>query len=115
MPLPTHTAALLTAAGMWHLPGDPEAVCEGSKFHSPTPMFVAEVPLIPRSWGEEHSAAGPVVRLCGTCRDNLAILRQIFVQTKGEVPWEVRREFGNTIRALAERAWALRTEGLAHV
>jgi hypothetical protein len=114
MPLPEHTRALLYAAGTWHLPGDPEAVCEGSRFHSPTPMFVAEVPLIPASWGEEHSVASRRLRLCGTCRDNLAILRQIFVSTRGQVPWEVRREFGNTIRALAEEAWSKRTEGLSH-
>ena len=111
MPLPEHTAALLYAGGDWHLPGDDQAECEGSRFHSPTPMFVSVVPLIPSSWdARAHAQFSPRVHLCGTCRDNLAILQQILFAAEGDVPWQVRREFGNTIRALADKGWRLFTE-----
>lgn len=109
MPLPEHTRALLYAGGDWHLPGDDEAVCEGSKFHSPTPLFVDPfVTLIPTQWSAQASAQlSPRVALCGTCKDNLAILQQIMLACGGEVPWQVRREFGNSIRALADKGWRL--------
>lgn len=106
MPLPEHTRALLYAGGDWHLPGDDDTECEGSRFHSPTPLFVSTVPLIPQAWSARaHAQFSPRVSLCGTCRDNLAILQQILLETDGDVPWQVRREFGNTIRALADKGW----------
>lgn len=114
MPLPEHTRALLYAGGDWHLPGSDDAECEGSKFHSPTPLFVAPVALIPAEWSARANAQfSPRVVLCGTCRDNLAILQQILLATDGDIPWQVRREFGNTIRALADKGWRLYSELVA--
>jgi hypothetical protein len=108
MPLPEHTHALLYAGGDWRLPGDDNTSCEGSKFHSPTPLFVSPVRLVPEQWSAQVSAqVSPRVSLCGTCRDNLAILQQIMFSRNGQVPWQVRREFGNTIRALADRGWQI--------
>ncbi len=115
MPLPEHTRALLYAGGDWRLPGDDEALCEGSKFHSPTPLFVDTfVPLIPVQWSAQANAQfSPRVSLCGTCRDNLLILQQIMLDRDGDVPWQVRREFGNTIRALADRGWRIYSDLVA--
>lgn len=108
MPLPEHTSALIYASGTWHLPGDDQADCEGSRFHSPTPMVTKMVRLIPDAWSPMASAQhSPRVYLCGTCADNLTVLQQIIAAHRGQVPWKVRREFGNTIRALGERGWSL--------
>lgn len=67
--------------------------CEGAKFHSPQPLQVHPVLLSDGSWAN----------LCGTCRDNLSILRDLLAANSGTLPWSVRREFGNLIRALALR------------
>lgn len=106
MPLPQHTEALLYASGSWRLPGADDAECEGSKYHTPTPMFTNAVRLVPEEWDSSISAFSPVVMLCGTCRDNLAMLQQIYAARDGDVPWPVRREFGNLIQALAKTGWA---------
>lgn len=104
MALPQHTQALLEV-GQWRLPGE-QADCEGARFHSPTPLFVRPTRLIPVEWDPDISARrSPTARLCGTCRDNLALLQQIFFAHGGDVDWPVRREFGNAIRALVERGW----------
>lgn len=104
MPLPEHTRALLDAGG-WHLVGNGTAECEGSKFHSPTPLSVSSVPLVPPEWVDPNRV--PKVLLCGTCRENLSVIQQILTLTNGDVPWQVRREFGNTIRALADKGWRM--------
>ena len=74
--------------------------CEGSKFHSPQPLIVTEYDL-----GEDES-----VMLCGTCTGNLTVLMSLLEAHKGSLPWEARREFGNMIRALGLRAYALSEE-----
>lgn len=68
-------------------------VCEGSKFHSPNPLVVHPV----------HLPDGSAVMLCGTCRDNHIVLRSLMDASDEPVAWPVRREFGNLIRAIAER------------
>lgn len=68
-----------------------EHACQGSKFHSPRPTIVHPFPM-PRVPGE-------IIYLCGTCRDNALLLLQL--QRQGEVPWPVKRCFGNIIRAVA--------------
>lgn len=109
--IPEHTRNLLYASGTWRLPGDDTATCEGAKFHSPTPMFTHDVPLIPAEWDAAISAMhSPRAYLCGVCRDKLLILQQILAAHDGKVPWEVRREFGNEVRALALRGWDKYTE-----
>lgn len=62
--------------------------CQGSKFHSPRPMVVHPFP-----------ALGEMIYLCGTCSDNVRLL--LALQAQGEVPWTVKRCFGNLIRAVA--------------
>jgi len=110
MPLPEHVRALLDEGGDWHLPGEVEGECEGSRYHSPTPLLVSTVPLVPPEWTGKGSAASPRVVLCGTCRDNLTVLQRILLAKDGDIPWQARREFGNTIRAIGDRGWRLYRE-----
>lgn len=70
-----------------------EHECEGAKFHSPTPLVVEEVIL----------GDGTKVWLCPTCTANLDVFEALCEANDGELPWPVRREFGNTLRALGER------------
>jgi hypothetical protein len=116
MPLPQHTEALLYGAAArgidvtWRLPGEDGQTCEGAAHHSPTPLFTKWTSLVLRSWWPEDATypwwdMGPHADLCGTCRDNLNILLQMLHATEGHLDWEIRREFGNRLRALAERGW----------
>jgi hypothetical protein len=75
-------------------------LCEGAKFHSPTPLVLRDVSLIPGSSPVDLTAV-----LCATCADNLSVLQQLLVANDGELPWPVRREFGNQLRALAFQGW----------
>lgn len=97
MGIPPNTASLLE--------GNPErgwyatdVECEGAKFHSPTPLTVEDVFLCP-------DTNGPTATLCPTCAANLRVLTSLLVKTSGDLPWPVRREFGNQLRALAEKGW----------
>lgn len=114
MPVPQHLRDLLYASGSWRLPGEDDAECEGATFHSPRPMFVQDTRLVPYEWLHEEGinpgVAPKSAWLCGTCRDNLAILQQVLKATGGDVPWEVRREFGNTVRRLAVQGWLAYSE-----
>ena len=75
-------------------------VCLGAKFHSPSPLVLREVNLVP--WDPNLNET---VWLCGTCADNLLVFQHLLGQTEGLVPWETRREFGNQVRALGHRGW----------
>jgi hypothetical protein len=75
--------------------------CAGARFHSPSPLTVEEVPLSP-----DEDSNGPAVLLCPTCAANLAVLKALLWETNGILPWPVRRDFGNQLRALAFRGWA---------
>lgn len=83
----------LVSAPPLELPGilTSEHECQGAKFHSPRPMVVHSFPM-PRSEGE-------LIYLCGTCADNVKTL--LALETQGEVPWPVKRCFGNLTRAAA--------------
>lgn len=70
-----------------------EHECQGSKFHSPRPMVLHPLP-VPHSPGE-------MIYLCGTCRDNVRLLLEL--QKQGEVPWPVKRCFGNLVRYVADK------------
>lgn len=83
-----------------------EETCEGAKFHSPNPLVVYHEPVSPVPAGHECPPEA-YAWLCGTCRANLAVYLALMVENDGELAWEVRREFGNRIRALAERGWEL--------
>jgi hypothetical protein len=74
------------------LPGTPASdamSCEGAKFHSPTPLLLHRIEL----------PNGRFAVLCGVCRDNLAVLQSLMIE-RPQLPWEIRREFGNKLRAL---------------
>ncbi len=72
-----------------------EQECEGAKFHSPAPLLVRLRTL----------SNGETVFLCGVCADTLTVLNQLLMQNEGDLPWEVRREFGNRIRAIGLRGY----------
>lgn len=78
--------------------GLPLVECQGSKFHSPTPLTVTQVEV-----------AGEMVALCGTCQANLAVFQQLMTDSNGTLAWEIRREFGNRIRVLGMKDWAYRS------
>lgn len=78
--------------------------CRGAVYHSPAPMtvglcWITPEPLRPKD-AEEWTAW-----LCPTCAGNLRVLQDLLVAMEGEVPWPVRREFGNQVRALALNGW----------
>lgn len=83
-----------------------EHACEGSRFHSPNPLLVHEVDLVPWDGHEKRHTAW----LCGTCRGNLWVYQKLLYERHGEIPWEVQRSFGNGIRALAKRGWGYYVE-----
>jgi hypothetical protein len=68
--------------------------CQGAKYHSPAPLLVEEVQIGPGRW----------VTLCGTCRDNLKVYEDLKGHFNGEIPWSVRREFGNQLRSIGDVA-----------
>lgn len=102
MSFPQRVQAALAETDCSGLPGvlSLEGECEGAKFHSPTPLILHEVALAP-------SGAGTTALLCATCCDNLRVLQHLLTTNAGDVPWVVRREFGNMIRALALRGWQM--------
>lgn len=110
MTLPKNTEAYLYKGGDYHLPGEHEEACEGAVFHSPRPLFVHEQLLVDQQWWPmeiQHKVydKAPRAYLCGTCRDNLYLLLQMLHASDGTLDWEIRREYGNLLRALALRGW----------
>lgn len=95
MTLGHHISDALGRIGLDGQIGTPtlDVQCEGSVHHSPTPLVVKQV-MLP----DGHT----FVWLCGTCADNLSVLLWLMESAEGVLPWPVRREFGNRIRALAE-------------
>lgn len=92
--MPTHAAIFvaLTLLDPTVLPGQVSTTpcpCEGAKFHSPTPLLVHDVEL----------PDGGTAKLCGSCRDNLAVLLALLADDPA-LAWNVRREFGNKLRSL---------------
>lgn len=71
-----------------------EQVCAGAKYHTPAPLLLRRYKI-----GRE------TIWLCGTCQDRLAVLLHLYRLHDGKVPWPLRREFGNLIRAIGERAY----------
>lgn len=64
--------------------------CEGSRFHSPTPLVTSEVGL----------EGARTVWLCGTCENNLGVFVLLAESAKAPLPWPLLRGFGNQIRIL---------------
>ena len=93
MTFPKQAQAALAQTNLSVLPGVlavDERECVGATFHSPNPLVLNEVEV-----------DGEVVLLCGTCLANLRVLQHLIENTDGDLPWVVRRDFGNKIRALA--------------
>lgn len=93
------------------------AVCDGSRHHSPTPLACTRLRLsevvAQVSGGPVPTPADePLLSLCGTCLDNLTVFVRLMGDYQGAMPWEVRREFGNTIRILGMQAWAEHEQAL---
>lgn len=74
-----------------------EHPCEGTKFHSPTPLTTQAVMMGDRE-----------VYLCPTCTANIAVYVHLSQIAPDKITWPVKREFGNQIRALGTqqiKAW----------
>ena len=63
--------------------------CQGSKFHSPTPLVVHRVIINQQAFF-----------LCGTCQDNVELLSDLIGAEGDSISWVVLREFGTQIRNL---------------
>lgn len=83
--------------------------CEGSKFHSPVPLLVRRHYLSDLMAMIDPGIVEPIqeepLYLCSTCQDNLAVYLTVFYAYDGVIPKMVRRDFGNLIRDLGDRAW----------
>jgi hypothetical protein len=81
--------------------------CEGAQFHSPTPIcirpYVLGQELLAPAEEDELDIA---TWLCGNCCDNLTVYLRLLFEYEDDLPWVVRREFGNLIRALGNKAHA---------
>lgn len=96
----------LPGALTWLQTGD----CEGSKHHSPSPLLIRPYYLsaaVDDVLGNDGIGQGDndLVYLCSTCRDNLTVYLSILYAYDGAPPLAVKRDFGNIIRTLGERAW----------
>lgn len=92
MEFPAPIAEALSETDTSQLPGTiaaPPVICQGAKFHSPRPLLLHELVL----------EDGRSVYLCGSCQDNLSVLRHLRF-AKPNLDWEVKRSFGNQLRAL---------------
>lgn len=96
MAVPVLVRDRLAEVGLVGLPGRPAdgLECQGARHHSPRPILVHEFDL----------GRGVTTILCGTCLDNLRVLQHLMDTCDGPLPWPIRREFGNLVRALAEGA-----------
>lgn len=84
--------------------------CKGAKFHSPQPLVVRAYAVCTDGLLPGTPQMSHLTMLCGTCADNLTIYLNLLNHANGKLAWEVRREFGNRIRQLAELAWPQETE-----
>jgi hypothetical protein len=101
MTFPEKLATAVSVAGLVAPDGGWFAIvdeCEGARFHSPNPLVLRKVFLAP-------DGTGITANVCGTCADNLTVLQRLLVKCDGDVDWPVRREFGNLVRALAQKGW----------
>lgn len=101
---PTHISAAIQGTGFAPLLAQ-DLECEGSRFHSPQPLVLRRVFLVPRPWGPFAEE----VTLCGTCEANLRVFQHLLYCYNGDLDWSIKREFGNIIRALGVRSWKVYT------
>lgn len=79
--------------------------CEAAKHHSPRPLIVNEYRVLKDGLESIHSVTDEpgTAWMCGTCADNVRVALALFEAHGGVLPWQVRREFGNLVRAIAQR------------
>ena len=97
----------------WLQTGD----CEGSLHHSPSPLLIRPYYLsaaVQEVLGDEPSTEDELIYLCSTCRDNLTVYLSVLYAYNGAPPMAVKRDFGNIIRHLGDRAWLHWIEADAH-
>lgn len=97
LPRSTLIDGLLTEVGTPFGSRASEHPCEGSKFHSPTPLTTQAVTMGDRE-----------VYLCPTCAANMAVYVHLSQVAPEQLTWPIKREFGNSIRALGTQqieAW----------
>lgn len=88
----------------WLQSGD----CEGSRHHSPSPLLIRPYNLtaaMDTVLGQCSPTESETVYLCSTCKDNLTVYLSVLYAYDGAPPLAVKRDFGNIIRALGDRAW----------
>lgn len=101
-------AFTVTSALTWLQTGD----CEGSMHHSPSPLLIrpyylsAAVDEVLGAPAREGDDLAQLVYLCSTCRDNLTVYLSLLYAYSGAPPLAAKRDFGNIIRHLGDRAWA---------
>jgi hypothetical protein len=78
--------------------------CQASAFHSPRPLVVNEVELVP--WSHDFSISKKLW-LCPTCAANLLVFQTILFEGNGKVDYKLAREFGNAIRNLGKEGWVI--------
>lgn len=110
MSVPPTIKTLISEARGLSLPGilaEAELVCQGARFHSPRPLVVREyvVRLGQVMPVEGLDSPEDAVWLCGTCASNVEVMTCLLTAYNGSLSWEARREFGNSVRAIAERGW----------
>lgn len=110
MSVPPTIKALISEAKGLSLPGilaEAELVCEGARFHSPRPLVVREYVVRGSKVTPVEGLDAPedAVWLCGTCASNVEVMSSLLDAYNGALAWEARREFGNSVRAIAERGW----------
>lgn len=111
-PVPPTIARFIREAGGLALSGalvDNPTACEGAKFHSPRPLLVQEyvvtqVTLV--ACAGVTPQGEQTAWLCGTCADNVRVALALLAAHGGALPWQALREFGNSVRAIAQRAYA---------
>lgn len=79
--------------------------CEAAKHHSPRPLIVNEYQVLKDGLEPifEVTDEPGTAWLCGTCADNVRVALALFEAHDGVLPWQARREFGNLVRAIAQR------------
>ena|SRR6476646_5339645 len=110
MSVPPTILSLIQKINGLPLPGilaESDVACEAAKHHSPRPLIVHEFEVLPdglRTIESVEDVPGSVW-LCATCADNVRVALALFASHGGSLPWEARREFGNLVRAIAQRAY----------
>lgn len=111
MSVPPNLLGLIRKINGLPLPGilaESDVACEGAKHHSPRPLIVQEYEVLKDGLRPIHTIADDVpgaVYLCATCADNVRVALSLFASHGGVLPWEARREFGNLVRAIAQKPY----------